>query len=300
MGHKSSEVWRLNYKYKLKTMGEIYSEELNKEISKSNKENFELEKSEIRKNAEKVEKFMKIISVELRREGLPIGNDGRIDARAFKRVYSNGEMDSDKNYVKDRENSFKKELLEKGLIEEEIEEGKLTAESERFERLKTAVMHKAFGEKFAVARSSRYDDIKNGIDNVIMEKETGNIVCAVDDVAADENSERFKEKKKRVMEKNMSGGGTLKYGITKNRGKKYFNNIPIFWLDLNKEDLIKAEENFNPLEKELSDNGKELASDFLSSIREQIEFFMEKPHLNSAFRKNLVQNEKTLKKLEEM
>jgi len=270
----------------------FYSEKLKEEKA-------ELEKSEIRRNAEKVRNFMETISGELRKEGLPIMSDGRIDMRAFKKVYSKGEMDRDYYYIRQRENSFDEEFyLDKGLSKKEIEEEKLMAEGERFERLKTAILYKVFGEKFAVVRSSRYDDIKNGIDNVIMEKETGNIVCAVDDVAAEENSEKFEEKRKRVMEKNMAGGGTLKYGIAKNKGKKCFNNIPVFWLDLSRENLIKAEKNFNPLEKEPSDDEKELASDFIISIKEQIEFFKKKPHLKPAFRENLIRNEETLEKLE--
>ena len=280
---------------------EIYSEELNREILKPNREKAELEKSEIRKNAEKIRNFMETISGELKKEGLPIMSDGRIDMRAFKRVYSKGEMDGDYNYINKKQGVFDKEaFLDKGLSKEEIEEGKLMAEGERFERLKTAILYKVFGKKFAVVRSSRYDDIKNGIDNVIMEKETGNIVCAVDDVTAEENSEKFEEKRKRVMEKNMAGGGTLKYGIAKNKGKKRFNNIPVFWLDLSRENLIKAEKKFNPLEKEPSDDEKELAFDFIISIKEQIEFFKKKPHLKPAFKENLIRNEKTLEKLEEM
>ena len=54
---------------------------------------------------------------------------------------------------------------------------------------------------------------------------------------------------------------------------------------------------------ESSDGEKKLAFDFLSSIKKQIEFFIEfskgKSHLG-AFRENLIQNEETLEKLEEM
>ena len=213
---------------------------------------------EIRENAEKVRDFMKEISKELKREGFPIGNDGRIDMRAFEKVYSKGEVKRDNDYIKQKENLFNQEALDKGLSKEEIEKGKLMAEGERFEKLKTAVLYKAFKEKFVVARSSRYDDIKNGIDNIIIEKETGNIVCAVDDVATDENSKKFEEKKRKVMEKNMAGGAKLKYGITiDERGwmrKTELNNIPVFQLTL--KDIKEAEGEFDPSKKESSDGEK--------------------------------------------
>lgn len=283
-------------------MNEIigFSPETNPKTKKENPQEIE-----IRENAEKVRDFMKEISKELKREGFPIGNDGRIDMRAFKNFYSKGALIEDNKYIKKREDSFDEELLEKGFSKEEIEERKLMSAGERFEKLKTAILYKAFKEKFVVARSSRYDDIRNGIDNVIMEKETGNIVCAVDDVATDENSKEFKEKERKVMEKNMAGGAKLKYGITiDERGrmrKTELNNIPVFQLTL--KDIEEAEKKFDPSKKESSDDEKKLASDFLSSIKEQIKFFTEaskgKSHLN-AFRKNLVQNEETLKKLEEV
>ena len=49
-------------------------------------------------------------------------------------------------------------------------EEKIMIAGERFERLKTAILYKAFREKFIVVRSSHYDDIRNGVDNVIVEK----------------------------------------------------------------------------------------------------------------------------------
>ena len=277
-----------------------FSPEVNSETKKENPK-----ETEIRENAEKVRNFMKEISKESKREEFPIGNDGRIDMRAFKNFYSKGALTKDNEYVKKMEKKFDDELIKDGFSIEKIKERKLMAEGERFERLKTAILYKAFKEKFVIARSSRYDDIHNGIDNVIMEKETGNIVCAVDDVATDENSKEFKEKERKVMEKNMAGGGTLKYGITINKQgricKTELNNIPVFQLTL--KDIKKAEGEFDSSKKESSDGEKKLALDFLSSIREQIEFFTEaskgKSHLN-AFRKNLIQNKETLEKLEEM
>ena len=269
------------------------------------KENPKEKESEIRKKVEGIRDFMKEVSKESKKEGFPIGNNGRIDMRAFEKVYSKGELKKDNDYIKQKENLFNQEALDEGLSKDEIEEKKLMSNGERFEKLKTAVMHKAFKEKFIVARSSRYDDIKNGIDNVIIEKETGNIVCAVDDVATDENSKQFEEKKRKVIEKNMAGGAKLKYGITiDKRGwmhKTELHNIPVFHLAL--KDIEEAERELDLSTKESSDGEKKLALGFLSSIREQIEFFIEfskgKSHLN-VFRKNLIQNKETLEKLERM
>ena len=66
-----------------------FSPEAKPEIKKGNLKEKE---SEIKKNAEDIRDFMKEISKESKKEGFPIGNDGRIDMRAFEKVYSNGEV----------------------------------------------------------------------------------------------------------------------------------------------------------------------------------------------------------------
>ena len=105
------------------------------------KENPEEKEFEIRKKVEDIRDFTKEVSKESKKGGFPIGNDGRIDMRAFKNVYSKGEMKNDYDYINKKQGAFDEEASsDKGLSKEEIEERKLMSNGERFERLKTAVM----------------------------------------------------------------------------------------------------------------------------------------------------------------
>lgn len=52
-----------------------------------------------------------------------------------------------------------------------------------FKILKTSIMHKMAGERFIVVRSSHFDDITNKVDNVIVDRDTGHTICALDEVS---------------------------------------------------------------------------------------------------------------------
>ena len=274
---------------------------------KTKKENSEKE-TEIRKNAEKVKIFLGTISEELRKEKLPITEgDCRINMNPFK--YS--DIRKDKTKIKEKEKKFDDELIKDGFSIEEIKEKKLMAEGERFERLKTAILHKTFGKDFIVVRSSRYDDIFNKIDNVIVEKETGNVVCAVDDITT-KNSDsgkdeitdfRFEDKIEYTTRKNKEGGAELKYGISMEEGrvvKKNIRDIPVFCISLSPETLKKTEATFVDGKDEKSQEEKDFISHFLSLIEKQIEDLEKKHRSDSAFGKNLIQNKKIIEKLKEI
>jgi hypothetical protein len=80
-----------------------------------------------------------------------------------------------------------------------IEES-LLSDGERFEVLKTIVFYKFLNEKFIIVRTSSYDDVQNHVDNLIVEKETGNIVCAFYEVSAISGPE-FIKKQERFLKK---------------------------------------------------------------------------------------------------
>lgn len=90
------------------------------------------------------------------------------------------------------------------------------------EAVATVVLHRAIGKRFLVARASEYDDYVHGVDMLVVDKETGETVCAfdevVDAVGADGNdadAERYRKKvarsKKSIRE---HGGMRVKYGAT--------------------------------------------------------------------------------------
>jgi len=224
------------------------------------------------------------MAVQLRKEGVPVDNECRVDMNAFGEIYGEKALNYDKQRIESLERQWRKM---KGLSKEEYTKAKMCSLGEKMEMLKTAIFQKNLSPDFIVARSSHYDDIENGVDNIILEKKTGNLVCAFDEVA-DVDSPRYEEKIDKVLWRNMTkNGGILKYGLKmeKEGGKMELKlgrakNAPVFYLALSPWLVEEGAKKFKPQIGEQSDYEKIIFNDFINSLNEQIEI------INSKF-KNL-------------
>lgn len=217
-------------------------------------------------SAEKLFPFIKEISENLKKEGVPVGEDCRIDMKAFS-SYGGG-VKEDMEKVRDFEKNWYP-----NLSEERVKEEKQKKSGEKLEMLIVVLFHKFLKDKFIVARSSPYDDIFNGIDMLILEKETGNLICAFDEVA-DTHGPNLQNKIKEITEKNKSGG-KLKYGlkIENNEIKKgVVMGAPIFYLALPKERINDGIKNLST-GAEKSDYEKKLFKYFIDLIQLQYSAF---------------------------
>jgi len=193
-----------------------------------------------------------------------LNEDGTIRMNAFNKgeggPYKKEDKD-DKKYI---------EYLEKEWEEEDgwSEEKKEKNFGELWEKAKTIILNKIIGEKFVVVRASKYDDYKNGVDNVIVDGE--NIVCAFDEVSAEEGTEKEAKKSEKVEEKNKEGGATIKYGITVNEEnkiiKKEIKNIPVFYLRLSGRDLVKLLHKMDYKSEEPSEIELEVFDELIKSL----------------------------------
>ena len=129
------------------------------------KKNFPITESiPLKENKEKeLVEFIKAISEQLRNEGIPVKDDGRIDMDAFEgELSSKNDIEADKKVVEEYEKEWHKDLSQ-----EEIEKSKTKRDGPKLEMFKTALFNKFLNKDFIVARSSEFDDIKRGIDSVI-------------------------------------------------------------------------------------------------------------------------------------
>lgn len=158
----------------------------------------ELEKAEQEQETrKKLINFITQIAENLKiKDNVPLTEDCRIDMEAFNKIYSKEIIKKDQELIEKYESEWYK-----GLSQEDIKKERLKTDGEKLEMLKTTVFAKGLGQEFIVARTSRYDDIKNNIDNVILEKETGNIICALDEAGGTMNV-RYQEKVEKIMARN--------------------------------------------------------------------------------------------------
>ncbi len=162
-----------------------------------------------------------------------------------------------------------------------------------FEMLKTSIMHKKAGSRFIVVRSSHYDDVVNKVDNVLVDRKTGQTVCALDEVSPRSMQDDEARKKRQEIKMRNFGyaaksegfdsprqveverGMTLQYGIELANGKiacKELHHLPIFLLSLDHKHLNEGLKQFQNSDKP-SEYENKLFRYFLSSFSLQIQEF---------------------------
>lgn len=147
--------------------------------------------------------------------------------------------EADKKFVADREEAWSDQ--DRKTVEE-WQRSKSRNPSTIAEMAITAILHKILGNRFIVARASTFDDYRHHVDNVLIDKETGAVVCGFDEVLGFTGDDGGEKKDKKIKENLSRGGTSLKYGATIVNGqieRKSLENIPTFFLSLSKEDLSK-------------------------------------------------------------
>ncbi len=115
----------------------------------------------------------------------------------------------------------------------------------------TASLHRIIGPDFIVARASTYDDYANGIDTVIIDKATGDVVCTFDEVTDTSGGDRYAVKLEKVVKRAKQGGSSIRYGLgvasdaagQRQVVKQSLEHVPLFYLSLDKQqraDLLAA------------------------------------------------------------
>ena len=202
-----------------------------------------------------------------RAENIPVGTDGRIDMSAYRSIYPDVEKDLARN--RDWEQGWFE-----GIPPEEIPAERRKREGEQLEMLAHAIFMKNLPENFVVARASEHDDRANKVDTVILDKKTGALICAFDEVG-DTSGIDYDKKQEVVRDRNLKGGTSLKYGIgmVEKDGKRKVvpspaANIPIFYIALPPDRIKKGVQEF--ISDGQSDFEEKLFAYFTASITAQV------------------------------
>lgn len=171
------------------------------------------------------------------------------------------------------------------------------------EFLITILLHNTLKDRFLVTRASNYDDYENGIDYVLIDKETGVVICGFDQVLGIGKDDGSFQKTDKLERKLLNGGAKLEHGITfDNNGnliRKKLKNLPIFSLAISKEDLDKiliflqkninlSNNNIDELKKDKDFNAfnNEIFKKMIDSLNQQFVFINKLKELNADGRYN--------------
>ena len=190
--------------------------------------------------------------VERNREaGIPLTGEGRIDMNAYTAVPEyRSRVLRDISEVEKRERYFQRK------DEEETDNWEDRMFSDIFERLVPIIFTKFASERFIVVRSAKLDDHIHKTDNVFIDRETGEILCTIDEHAvlrgtvtaiAEENEmgRAEREKFRAVLNLNTQGKTELTYNLAKtdeNRFTPQMGNThpPLCMVTIDREYLLKA------------------------------------------------------------
>lgn len=155
----------------------------------------------------------------------------------------------------------------------------------RWENAAIFLLYKILGNRYLIVKAAEYDDYFNGTDTLVVDKETGDVICALDEVHENIGGARHEKKIRATEATARQGGAEIKYGISfekdKHTGenklvKKRLTNVPRFYLRIshfNPEtnlDLQNLLENMNyNLDSEPSEIELKIFDMLMDSLTEQ-------------------------------
>jgi hypothetical protein len=263
------------------------------------------------KPPEKLNKLIKEISLTLNKEAYDkhglnglVDHEGQIKPQGYSKIYSKDELAYFQNEVHKRELEFSdaehpniqryyKETYgiegENNIISQWKKEKKENKNTQ-MELAVTALLHKILQDRYFVVRTSEYDDYHNGIDNLIVDKETGVVICAFDEVHEGGTGERTNDKQGKIEKIATKGGAKIMFGLNMANGKLQrtaLENLPVFYLGLTTKELQDLIENMDSENiDQLSEQEKTTYIKLISSVGEQMEV-MQKKNLPTEVKNNL-------------
>lgn len=206
-----------------------------------------LEKIETGETYEKLKAEIAAEALELRKMGFEVDDECRIKPEPFEAMHGAASVERNKKAVKDLESKFEP------ASKEQIERG------ETLEMEKTLGFNKHwFGKRLLALRTAKYDDYVNGVDNLIIDKETFEPLAAVDTTTA------YLAKAKQLAAK-IQYGSQLKYGYGLSKEgieKVAYQNLPLFIISFKPEELNELMENYEDFEGYLLQSLKHQSTEF--------------------------------------
>jgi len=256
-----------------------------------------------------------------------LNQDSTMDSRRWEVVYGEEDIEDDARMAKnkelewsaatnDRTRQFYKDQYHWTEEGQELTDkivGKFIEKREAsnpalLEKAVTVIFHKVMGDKFVVMRSSKHDDYENGVDNIIVNKETGDVACAFDEVHGETKHGGQERKEEKIRRKAQKGGARIKYGLTFEQGedgekhlvKKEIRNVPAFYISLEPHDLQEVMANLSGhLDDRPSEAELKVFDQFIASLEGQIEI-LKNDRLPQGVAQNIASFQKSLVGIKEL
>ncbi len=181
--------------------------------------------------------------------------DGALDPAGYSELYTEAELKQDAHVVRESEITFSAlrhpnvlAAYKKDGLEDEDEilakwrQVRSEQKSAQMEMAVTALLSEMLGKDFLVVRTATYDDYINGVDNLILDRITGEVVGAFDEVHEGGDGSRTEEKKIKLQKIAKRGGAKIRYGLKFSNGeltRASLEGVPVFYLGLESSELME-------------------------------------------------------------
>lgn len=170
---------------------------------------------------------------------------------------------------------------------------------EQFEALTFILLYKFLKEHFIVIRASLYDDHKNKIDLLLIDKTVGAVICAV--ITVSDDADKLQIKAEDLWKINTEKNGVdLKYGLSLENGRlilKEFHNLPVFYFAFKKEKIKKHIDQLVCSLEQTSPTEDDLFKDLMWLLADQIKKLDEFHNLNPTLCAHLKMIKESLRKI---
>ncbi|MEK7080944.1 MAG: hypothetical protein AAB902_00925 [Patescibacteria group bacterium] len=185
-----------------------------------------------------------------------LARDATLNPKGYVELYGDGAVQADKNFVRERELGFSSARNPKvqafyrenygAQTEDDIiakwRENKMREKNGQMEMAITVLLSQKLGKDFLVVRTAPYDDYKNGVDNLILNRITGEVVGAFDEVHEGGDGRRTEEKKEKIQKIAKQGGAKIRYGLRfadRKLLRASLEGVPVFYLGLESGELVE-------------------------------------------------------------
>ena len=230
-----------------------------------------------------------------------LDSEGRISSADYGSVYTEQELNEFLATLNKMEQKFSEKNSGHFSDREQWKADKSKSKGNQTELAITCLLYKMLGDRYLVARTNEYDDYTNGADNVLIDKETGVAICAFDEVYDREEERTNAEKKQlKVLEIALAGGTDINFGVVSEegvlkRGKQ--ENLPIFYLGLNKEELNELLQEMADDPNEKTDLERVVYAKLMKSIAQQFAVLM-RQNLPEKVKENLLKFKESFSKVQ--
>lgn len=192
-----------------------------------------------------------------------------LDERGCLRMPENHpDKESDQELINIQEQAW---AAESGKSVEKWREDKEKNPATLTEAALTLMLQRVLPDNFMVVRSSAYDDYNNGVDQLIIDRESGAVVCGIDEVIDRQGNTGPSKKEEKIRQKMVRGGAKVKYGARVEVGNLVLGglkNVPAFYLSLSSQELAILGDNLQ--KKEVSVYERDLLNRLHSSLSAQL------------------------------